>query len=419
MIEAQTDGRAGRRRALVDAVMASAAAPLILVGGYVAYFLFRVRFAERWPLAPWGDAAILFERSRLIVELGDYPARMADGTMAAVFPYPPAAVLLFRALAMSPAGFMGIWVLLIVAGLVLTLRGPLVQEATPVRRRWVWVGAAALVLAGSAVEWDLRNANSNVVYLGLILAGYTLIRRAPGLAGTLIGLSVSLKLFSGLLLVWLAVRGATRAAVAGAATVALLWGVAPVAVFGVTGAAQLYSGWFEQIRIVADPAAYQLITDGGGPPLVPVRRAVMALTGEGPRGSTVGWGVTALQVIWTAVVGWYGWRALREPGDPAPSRAALADWTVLLLAPLPFNPWLEPYHAVPVVVAVMLCLVVVADERLDARTRGLALVPLVVSPLLRLSGAPFEFRGLSLYVQFLVLVASLGAIRSALVRVRR
>src|SRR5262245_64985355 len=24
------------------------------------------------------------------------------------------------------------------------------------------------------------------------------------------------------------------------------------------------------------------------------------------------------------------------------------DWVVLMLAPLPFSPWLEPYHAVPV-----------------------------------------------------------------------
>jgi hypothetical protein len=37
---------------------------------------------------------------------------------------------------------------------------------------------------------------------------------------------------------------------------------------------------------------------------------------------------------------WYAARALRTFAVAAPSRAALADWTVLLVAPLPFSPWL-------------------------------------------------------------------------------
>jgi hypothetical protein len=189
-----------RARALPTALQRHAALALAVVGLglYVAYFLFRFRFSAHWPLAPWGDASILFEKSRLVFSLADYPARLAAGTMVEVFPYSPSAVLLFRAIAATPALFMATWIVLMVSGLVLTLRGAVWQEGRATRAKWSLFACAALVIAGSSIEWDLRNANGNVIYLGFILAGYGLIGRAPFLAGTLIGLSLSLKLFSGL-----------------------------------------------------------------------------------------------------------------------------------------------------------------------------------------------------------------------------
>ncbi|MET0850004.1 MAG: hypothetical protein ABW020_02645 [Candidatus Rokuibacteriota bacterium] len=59
-------------------------------------------------------------------------------------------------------------------------------------------------------------------------------------------------------------------------------------------------------------------------------------------------GVVALWALWLGALLWYARRALAAGRGSAPSRAALADWTVLLLAPLPLSPWLEPYHPVPV-----------------------------------------------------------------------
>jgi hypothetical protein len=40
----------------------------------------------------------------------------------------------------------------------------------------------------------------------------------------------------------------------------------------------------------------------------------------------------------------------------------LADWLVLLLFPLPFSPWLEPYHAVPMLTAAVLLVAVAMDQ---------------------------------------------------------
>ena len=79
-----------------------------------------------------------------------------------------------------------------------------------------------------------------------------------------------------------------------------------------------------------------------------------------------------------------------------PSRAALADWTVLLLAPLPFSPWLEPYHAIPLLPGAILCVIIVLDERAAAKDRIIALAALLALALVAFVITPFPLRGLRL-----------------------
>ena len=74
--------------------------------------------------------------------------------------------------------------------------------------------------------------------------------------------------------------------------------------------------------------------------------------------------VWLLRIGWIALLAWYAWRCRDCLVAKIPSRAALADWTILLLAPLPFSPWLEPYHAVPLLVAAVLCIAVALDGRM-------------------------------------------------------
>ena len=81
------------------------------------------------------------------------------------------------------------------------------------------------------------------------------------------------------------------------------------------------------------------------------------------------WLLGVMWAIWLTALGWYATRALSGGYAVAPSRAALADWTVLLLAPLPSSPWLEPYHAVPILPGTILCLAVALDERAPGTDR--------------------------------------------------
>lgn len=387
--------------------------------GLFAYFLYHVtgfHLDRLWPLVPRNDAVIIFDSARQIFALSDYPARLALGNTSALFPYPPAAIVMFQGLAgAGPAGFMATWLLLMAAGLLVTLRNSLAGERPDIRAAWPAIAMFSLLIADASISWDLRNLNSNLIYIGLVIAGYSQMERHPVLAGVLVGVSLSLKLFSGLLLLWLIVYR-PRAGFAGILTAILLWIILPVVIFGFEGAVRVYGGWQAQLEIIAAPAFHaslyaQLTTS---PPLIPLRRGVMWLTGSAIDSQGVRSLLSVTWAIWLAVLAWYGWRSIRAGIWAAPSRAALADWSVLLLAPLPFNPWLEPYHAVAIVPGILLCLAVAIDDRLRIRDRTLALAAFVAITLLRFSGIAFAMRGFVLFGEFLVLVALLGILRPRL-----
>jgi hypothetical protein len=328
---------------------------------------------------------------------------------------------LFRGLGIGgPQTFMISWTLLMAGGLIVTFRASVAGEVADVRRAWLALGMISLLFANAPVSWDLRNANSNLVYLGVTLAGYALLRRHPWFAGALVGLSICLKLYSGLLLVWLLVHGPRRALYASGITIILFAFLLPIALFGADGTIKMYAGWQEQLRIISGPSVYaHLVKDGSGPPLVTLRRAVMNLTGAGPDAATTQSLVFSLWAIWLAALLWYARRALIGGPVVAPSRSALADWTILMLAPLPFSPWLEPYHAVAVVPGTILCLVIALDARPGTRDRIIATAALSLLLAIHMAGVPFHVRGLGLLAQFLILLTALGLLRPRLARLPR
>jgi hypothetical protein len=311
--------------------------------------------------------------------------------------------------------FMAVWFAAMAGGLVTTLRVSLGSERGEMRSAWLVIGAAALAVADSPVSWDLRNANSNLIYLGLVIGGYSLMDRRPATAGVLVALSVALKLQSGLLLLWLLIGGAWRALLAGVAVLLLLAIVAPLLALGGEGAVRLYLGWFEQLRIISDAQIHAaLAASDSGPPIVSLGKAAMALTGEGLQGTGTRALIAALLSVWTAAVLWYLRQAARSFPAAVPSRAALADWTVLLLAPLPFSPWLEPYHAIPMLPAAILLVAVALDDAILSRHRRIAVAALLAIVAVRMVGLPFSMRGLSLLAQFLVATVALGLLRPSL-----
>jgi hypothetical protein len=402
--------RAGRQPAVVAAF--SVARRVFLL-----YHVTHFSWSTVWPPALRDDAWIIHDLSRSVFAAADYPARLALGNMNAVFPYSPSAVVLFRPLtAGGPAMFMAIWYLLMSVGLVASIRSSLSQEErSDLVANWLLVGAIALVVVSSPVTWDLRKANSNLIYLGIVLSGYALMGRRPALAGVLVALSISLKLYSGLLLLWLFLTGPRRALLSCLVAMAVFWIVLPVVCFGIEGTIQVYAAWREQIRIVGDPWVYAQLAEGAkGPPVITLRRAVMYLTGEAAGATTTQVYVLMLWAIWGATLAWYAWRAVPAGRVAIPSRAALADWTVLLLAPLPFSPWLEPYHAVPLLPGAILCVIVALDERSVRQDRFIALAALLGLAAAAFIPIPFMVRGLRLLAECLVLAVALGLLRPRL-----
>ena len=378
---------------------------------YLAYHLARFRVSSVWPPAPRNDASIYFQLSDVIFRTGAYPPD-------AIFPLPPSAVLMFRALGSAgPTAFMAAWYVLIVGGLITTLRAALAQESRTIRDSWLFIGFVAILCADSPLSWDLRNANSNLIYLGLVMAGYGLLARRPAVAGTLIGLSVSLKLYSALLVLLLFAGTGRRAAAAAAATLIMLWAIVPVALFGTEHALTLYGGWLAQLKTISDSAVHaRLLAESNPVPLVTLRRAAAALGGTSFESTATFVRLSALWAIWVAALAWYAWRCRGAFPGAVPSRAALADWTVLLLAPLPFSPWLEPYHFVPLLVGVLLCIAIALDDETARGDRLTALCAVATLILFIVVKVPFPVRGLSLSAQALVFVLALGWLRPHLPR---
>src|SRR5262245_18988695 len=387
-------------------------ARVILTLNLSLYFLFHVvpgHLSGMWPtLMPFGDAEILYSVSRRIWEAVEYPARV-------VFPYPPSAVILFHVLSLGGEGaFMATWAILMAAGMLVSMWASVAGECEGSRAAWMLFGVVGLILAGYAVGWDLRNMNSNLIYLGVVLAGYASLRRFPVLAGALVGISVSLKVYSALVLFWLLWRGPRSAAVGGIAAALSLAAVVPLGIFGIAGTIEMYRGWIEQVRYICAPAAYLLAPAA---PVVSLRKAAATVTGCAPDAAST---IAVLAVAWSAwaaMVAWYLFRVHRDRHAMGTSRATLADWTVLLLAPWPFSPWLEPYHAVPLLPAAILFAAVALDPSTAASDRRTALGAIALLMCIRIMTGifpPWSLRGFTLLASCMIVVLGLGLLRPRL-----
>jgi Glycosyltransferase family 87 len=382
---------------------------------YIVYYLTGFKPERIRLLVPSVDTSIIYHRGRQIFANGAYPRQFNGINFNLVFPYPPPAVVLFNTLgAFGIRAFIAAWMALMTAGLLTTFRACVAGENDDTQSEWLALGAMALLFCDSPVSWDLRAGNSNLVYIGLILAAYILLRRRPWFAGVLLGLSISLKLYSGLLLLWLVANGPRAVLYAAAIAIVVLWLLMPLAIFGASGTVGLYAGWREQLRLFGGLGGPFFAAELDGPPLVTLRRAIIELSGAHPEAAITRWLLAVSWAIWLAALGWYAARAFKARRPMAPSRAALADWTVLMLAPLPFSPWLEPYHAIPIVPGTILCLIVALDKRTGVSDRIVVAAALVALLAMHAVGIPIPIRGLELMGQFLVLVIAFGLVRPRL-----
>ena len=388
---------------------------VFVLGVYLALQLARIKMSSWWPPVPSVDARTIFASSIAILQRGDYGAVGSVSAPGFVFPYPPSAAVVFgwSGILLGPVGFMVAWLTLMIAGYFVTLRAPLAGNRPADQKLWPLVAVIALVTTDSPVRWDLSGANSNLIYFGLVLLGFALLQRRPRLAGILVGLSVSLKLYSCLLVLWLALHRPRSALYGAVAALLMLWLALPLSVFGVRGTIQVYHSWLEQIQGVVQLAAAMPISDAPQAPLITLHRAALAFLGA-DRAMAVRALVLALQAGWIGLLALYAWRSLVSGRSEAPSRAALADWTILTLAPLPMSPWLEPYHLVPMISGQILCGLLALDRHVPARDRRLGGGLLACLFFSQFIGLPFTMRGFLVFGRAAALVLTLAVLRPGL-----
>ena len=198
----------------------------------------------------------------------------------------------------------------------------------------------------------------------------------------------------------------------------LLWVLLPIALFGIDGTIQLYTGWRAQVAQLGN-LDYHTALDANrvtGPPIVTLHKALVNLTGEGFHSATTqGW-LWALRIGWVAVlpvvrVAMPALPARRHPVaggagrlDGAADRAAAGQ---PLARAVPRNPAAGRRHVVHCGCP---------RHRHARRDRGVALAALAALAVSLAVRVPFPVRGLEMLAQFFVLIVALGLLRPRLAR---
>jgi hypothetical protein len=390
---------------------------IILTAAYFFSLSLKFHLQNLWSLR--GDAYIIYEKSLQVVHAAQYPASLALGNVNEVYPYPPPAALIFTALgSLGPEVYSAVWLSLTFLALFATFRFSLAGEPPQITRAWAATLLPVLLLVTNPIKYDLQNANDNLIILAMTMASYALLSRRPVVSGILLALTISLKLYTGVLLVWL-IFFRPRAAASCIAGLVVLWLVVPVLYFGIGGALQVYRGWLEQLAIVNDPSVYLSLGSGAGAPVISLRRAAATITGSSAFSWQATLALSAMQLVWLCTLGGYAARAWLSRPTPVCSRITLADWSIMLLAPLPFSPWLEPYHAVVEIPAFILCMLIISDD--DQSRRDPLIVASVCAIILISKGipTPFEARGIKVLLESMLLTATFAWIRPRLGGLKR
>lgn len=318
-----------------------------------------------------------------------------------------------------PAGAL-VWFALVIAGALATcfLASDLCGwKESP--NRWLWV-AGAIAAASYYVQWDLRTGNSNLIYLALLLGSVATYRRnLPRWAGLLLAASVSLKLYSVLLLPYLLISGRLRWLGWSLAWLVVAFVLIPLVVFGPAEAAALTELWVAKLLTIPDPAElpsfYKSLT-----------RSLLVVTtsGLGQGANFVDWDPALVRVVssvwkavWALTLGAWFWRTRTLRGEGEPSSLLLGDVAVLALLPLPFSPTFQPHHAVVVLIPAFMLLSVVRRDGL--RGAGLMAAGLLAGAFFVVKLTPgWPLRGVTIQLALWIYALSLHMLASGWLRTR-
>jgi len=365
-----------------------------------------------------GDASIIFQMSASIAEAGRYIAQTSLGNFSQIFLYPPPSIVIFATLArLGESAFIVLWVISMFAALCASVRLCVGSEREAIRRLWPVLLLLAILLVFNPVVYDLSNKNDNLIILAITMTSFATLKARPVVSGLALALAISLKLYSGVLLLWM-IFFDRRAAISCIIALVALWGVMPALYFGSSGLIEIYRSWFDQVAIANGTWLYPAlkgITGPSGPPLIPLRLALSTITGADANSAETRSLLILAQFTWFACLAFYAYRAWWPGQTGERPRSILADWSVLLLAPLPFSPWLEVYHAVALMVPCVVCLLAASDQSLGKPVRVAAVGACIGIVAVVKAPAPFEIRGLIYLVQFMVMAGALSFVRPAFI----
>lgn len=398
-----TPGRAGPGQALVGRFAACSA--LLFLAGLFLYPV-AIPLIAHWrdPSQGLADYGLNLDRSRDIVSQHAYPPQ---------FTYPLPGVLARAALGgLGETASALAWAALLVASgfFSVGLLAWRLEPKSPAR------GLVAVALAFLAckyyVEWDLRALNCNLLYLALVLGAVWALERRPALSGSLLAASVGLKLYSAAFVPWLLLRKQWRAFGWTMVGLAVFFVLLPALVLGPGSAVDLNRQWFAEVVGTADPhfsltfpayvvsptkLVHYLFGAGvvpGSPAWLPLEPRTVDLLAQGIKGA------------WLAGVGAYFlirvWRPVIRTAD-----LVLADTAVLLMAPLPISPLLQPHQCVVLVVPSVLFAWQALRPDTGGGTRLFFAGILLVGLLAHEIGPGGPLRGLGIGLHFLLTLTGL------------
>jgi hypothetical protein len=276
------------------------------------------------------------------------------------------------------------------------------------RRRGV-LAFAAVVAVVYFLQWDLRAANFNQLFMACVLGSLVCVRRGrPGLAGFLLATSVALKLYSILLLPYLLWRREKSWLLWSLVWLAFLFLVLPVLRFGPEDTLLLYASWIDVIGGAGDPI--------GAPDYYKnLERTLLALlTAEGGGADGIAQleaGTVRLlaQGIWLVWVGAIAAFLVRGRSDGSGERRYVEVAALLLLCVL-ISPTFQPHHGVVCLLPAVWGVRVAGDGSEPFQRRLWAGAFLVVAALLVLLTHGWPARALAIQLAlalYLVLIMAL------------
>jgi hypothetical protein len=343
------------------------------------------------------------------------------------FVYPPPAVLLWHAFGKlgypaGAAGWLGLIFMALAGSLLvatqITGRGPTHQVVLEPP------GGLILALAFAATEyyciWDLSAANTNSLYLFLVLCGlwgWVCNRRV--LAGVLLGASVAVKIYTMVFLPFLLLRRQWRVVSAMLLSLAFFFLVVPAAYFGIAGAMHITGNW---LRTVASASSIDYMLRYSGFKISFSWTVLLLLDPRASAGKlnvmdwspqAVLWLIRLAYGVWLALVAAYFITSRPTPLQTERGRLALAlDASVLLMFPLPLSPFLQPPHAVVLLLpAVALLRYAFGGQWPPGKRAGAALA--VASGIL-VELTPYPWRGIGVMLTIAVYFGAVWMARRAL-----